>query len=181
MSSGSAAPHATGPLSPADPVPAITGRILAFLDRAEVPYRVVHHGPTYTSEESARARGEALSSGAKALVLRVQEGDYRLVVLRPTSRLDSKKVRRLFGSRRVRFATPEELMKLTGLVPGSVPPFGPPILDLPLTVDAGLEIDPTVAFNAGDLCTSVVMKTCDYLSSIGDARRADLTRAEAPE
>jgi len=25
------------------------------------------------------------------------------------------------------------------------------------------------------------MKTCDYLSSIGDARRADLTRAEAPE
>lgn len=143
-------------------LPRPTRSILALLDANGITYRHVEHEPTRTSEDSARARGELLVTGAKALVLKA---DARFVnlVLRPTRRLDSPATRRSLGVKKLRFATPEELLELTGLVPGSVPPFGAPILDLPLYVDDSVESHDRVAFNAGDLRHSVVMGTKDYL------------------
>ena len=38
----------------------------------------------------------------------------------------------------MRFADAAELLELTGLVPGSVPPFGPPVLPLELWADPAL-------------------------------------------
>ncbi|EJK52061.1 hypothetical protein THAOC_28709, partial [Thalassiosira oceanica] len=87
-----------------------------------------------TSEDSARVRGEDLSTGGKAIVLKLREasdGDagFALFVLSASRKLHAKSIRRELGTRGVRFATADELAELTGgLVPGSVPPFGRPIL-----------------------------------------------------
>ena len=143
-------------------LPAPTRSIQAHLEANGVAYRHVVHEPTPTSEDSARARGEPLVTGAKALVLKA-DARFINLVLRPTCRLDSPATRRALGAKKLRFATPEELLELTGLVPGSVPPFGAPILDLPLHVDDSLASHDRVAFNAGDLRHSVVMGTEDYL------------------
>ncbi|MDA1266867.1 MAG: hypothetical protein O2816_17440 [Planctomycetota bacterium] len=144
----------------------VTDAIVALLSERGLEHRLVEHEATPTSADSARARGEDLSTGAKALVLKVDERFVNLV-LRPTRRLDSPKTRRALGAKKLRFATAEELFELTGLVPGSVPPFGAPILDLPLHVDDSIEAEEKVAFNAGDLRVSVVMGTADYLSLVG--------------
>ena len=53
-------------------------------------------------------------------------------------------------------------MDLTGLVPGSVPPFGRPILDLELVVDESVLANERIAFNAGSLTESVIMATEDW-------------------
>ena len=88
-----------------------------------IDFREVHHAPTFTSEESAKARGEDLRIGGKALLMKT--GDvFRLFVLSASLRADSAAIRDKFGVKKTRFATPEELLALTGLVPGSVPPFG---------------------------------------------------------
>ena len=143
-------------------LPPTTKLILEHLKASGVAFRHIEHEPTPTSEDSARARGEELGTGAKALVLKVGDSFVNLV-LRPTRRLDSPATRRALGARKLRFATPEELLELTGLVPGSVPPFGAPFFDLPLHVDASIGEHDRVAFNAGDLRHSVVMGTEDYL------------------
>jgi Ala-tRNA(Pro) deacylase len=44
-----------------------------------------------------------------------------------------------------------------------VPPFGPPILPLPLYVDEGIQANERIAFNAGSLTDSIVMAVPDYL------------------
>ena len=62
-----------------------------------------------------------------------------------------------------RFATHEELLELTGLVPGSVPPFGSPILPFELFVDPSLEAQERISFNAGSLTNSIQMSLKDYL------------------
>lgn len=69
-----------------------------------------------------------------------------------------------FALKKLRFATREELFDLTGLVPGSVPPIGPPILNLPLYADpsTGLATG-RVAFNAGSLTDSIIMSTADWM------------------
>ena len=139
----------------------IPERIRAMLDEAGVDYRHVHHEAVRTSEQAARVRGEPLSIGGKALVVKLGDG-FRLFVLSAALRLDSAAVRDRFGTRRIRFASAQELLELTGLVPGSVPPFGPPILPLPLNVDPSVLANNRIAFNAGSLTDSIVMAAADY-------------------
>ena len=132
-----------------------------WLRKENVTAREAHHEPTRTSEDSARARGEEMRVGGKALLLKVDD-TFRLFVLSADRKLDSAAIKQHFGAKRTRFATPEELMQLTGLVPGSVPPFGPPILPFPLYTDPSVFENDRVAFNAGSLTDSMVIPIEDY-------------------
>jgi Ala-tRNA(Pro) deacylase len=135
--------------------------IRAWLKRENVAGREAHHEPTRTSEESARARGEEMRVGGKALLIKVDD-TFRLFVLSADRKLDSAAIKQYFGAKRTRFATPEELMEKTGLVPGSVPPFGAPILPFPLYTDPSVFENDRVAFNAGSLTDSMVIPIEDY-------------------
>jgi len=139
--------------------------ICSFLDEHAVQYRTVHHAPTFTSEESARARGEDVKIGGKAIVMKI-DNVFKLFVLSASLKVDSKKIRERFRVKSIRFATKEELMELTGLVPGSVPPFGQPILPLELYIDHSILENEKIAFNAGSLTDSVILTTKDYLSIV---------------
>ena len=136
-------------------------RLTAYLDDAGVNRREITHGPTRTSEESAEARGEPLAVGGKALLLKV-EADFYLFVLSAARRLDSAAIKRHMGVKRTRFATPEELLESTGLVPGSVPPFGEPVLPFPLHADESVFANDRIAFNAASLTRSIVLGIEDY-------------------
>jgi prolyl-tRNA editing enzyme YbaK/EbsC (Cys-tRNA(Pro) deacylase) len=138
--------------------------IRTHLNRAAVPFREISHKETRTSEESATARGEDLKVGAKALLLKTDDC-FRLFVLPADYKLDSNAIRRELGVRKTRFATVGELEDLVGLVPGSVPPFGEPVLPFKLYADTsvGQRAD-RVAFNAGSLTHSIVMAASDWLT-----------------
>ncbi len=137
-------------------------RIRNILTGADITFREISHQPTHTSEESARIRGESLAVGGKALLLK-NDDIFRLFVLPADRQLDAKKVKQQLGARSVRFATREELLELTGLVPGAVPPFGEPVLPFKLYADTAIgSTEDKVAFNAGELTTSIVMKASDW-------------------
>jgi prolyl-tRNA editing enzyme YbaK/EbsC (Cys-tRNA(Pro) deacylase) len=142
--------------------------IRGLLNGAGIAFVEKQHEPTYTSEQSARARCEPLEIGAKALVIKTDEV-YRLFVLPADRRVDSQAIKRHLGVKKLRFADAAELLELTGLVPGSVPPFGRPVLDLPLVADPALLSREKMAFNAGSLTTSVIMASADY-ERIAEAR-----------
>ena len=135
--------------------------IVEWLTREQVPFRHVRHEPTFTSEESAKARGESVNVGGKALLVKVGD-EFKLFVLSAALKFDSGAVKKHFGVKKIRFAEREELQALTGLVPGSVPPFGPPILNLPLYVDPSVLANEVIAFNAGSLTDSLILATADY-------------------
>jgi prolyl-tRNA editing enzyme YbaK/EbsC (Cys-tRNA(Pro) deacylase) len=136
--------------------------IRQWLAGEKVGFREVHHEPTFTSEESARARGEELRVGGKALLLRVGD-EFALFVLPADRKVDSGAIRRELQVSKLRFATREELAELTGLVPGCVPPFGQPILPFRLYVDAAIRDNQRIAFNAGSLTDSMIVAMEDYL------------------
>ena len=137
-------------------------QILALLVEQNVPFRTLHHKETFTSEESAEVRGEPLEIGAKAIVMKV--GDrFRLFVISAALRIDAGKVRSFFHVKKTRFASRDELIARTGLVPGAVPPFGKPILDLEDFVDTSIAGNERVAFNAGSLTDSIILSSKDYL------------------
>lgn len=136
-------------------------RIRAWLNGAGITFREIQHEPTHTSEESARARGEELRVGGKALLLKVDQ-TFRLFALSAARKLDSGAIKQHFGTKKTRFATGEELLRMTGLTPGAVPPFGQPILPFPLYVDNSILANDRIAFNAGSLTTSIIMSVADY-------------------
>ena len=138
------------------------------LTQAAIPFTTLHHPPTYTSEESAAYRGEPLSVGAKAIVYKIEKTFY-LFVMPADRKLDTKKIKAYFKeqgkkAKKTRFATAVELLALTNLVPGSVPPFGRPIFELDLYVDTSILQNEKVAFNAGSLRDSIISTCCYYLN-----------------
>ncbi len=136
--------------------------ILNMLDEAGVSYTHLEHEPTRTSEDSARVRGMPQRVGGKALCIKAGSDRFVLVVVSASLKLKSSRLRKALGESRMRFATEAELLELTGLVPGSVPPFGEPILPLPLYVDETVLANDKIAFNAGSLTHSVILGIEDY-------------------
>lgn len=135
--------------------------ILAHLQTREAPYRLLRHETTRSSEDSARARGESMAIGGKSLVFKAADR-FVLLVISAAVRANSKGLRSVLGVRRLRFATRDELLELTGCVPGCVPPFGRPIFALPLFLDASILRNDRIAFNPGSLTDSVIMARADW-------------------
>ena len=84
-----------------------------------------------------------------------------MFVIPADRKLSSRQVRRLCGWRKLRFANREEVLTLTGLTPGSIPPFGS-LFALPTFCDEKLSENTTINFNAGDHTISVNMRYADY-------------------
>ena len=132
-----------------------------LLKQRGISFGVLRHMPVFTSEEAAAVRGVALATGAKALICKVDAG-FVMFVIPGDRKLDSKRVRRALGIHALRFATRDELVALTGLVPGAVPPFGS-LFGLPTYFDARLSENEQINFNAGDHSISVSLRCSDYL------------------
>jgi Ala-tRNA(Pro) deacylase len=137
-------------------------RVRELLRQRGVAFDVLRHEPVYTSQQAAAIRGVPLASGAKALVCKGDD-EFVMFVLPADLRLDSKAVRRARRWRKLRFADREEVRRLTGLEPGSIPPFGS-LFGLPTLCDSRLSDNETINFNAGDHAISVSMSCADYLT-----------------
>ena len=153
---------------------AVTERLEHWLRERGARFRLLEHAAVFTSEEAARVRGTPIEAGAKALVL-VAADEPVHVVLPGHRRVDNARLRAILGTRTLRFATPEELLALTGCVPGAVPPFGN-LFGLPVLVDEELTLREEIAFNAGSHTVSIVMR-CDDFLQLSEARVHRLSRA----
>ena len=136
--------------------------IVTILDKNSITYTHMHHQPTPTSEDSARERWEPIEIGGKALLLKVDKS-FHLFVMSAIRKLDTAKLKAAFNAKSVRFATPEELLEMTGLVPGSVPPIGKPLFTYDCYIDESILNNSKIAFNAGSLTDSIILQTKDWL------------------
>jgi Ala-tRNA(Pro) deacylase len=140
----------------------VCDRLNTLLAQSGTSFKVLRHEPVYTSEQAAAVRGTALSSGAKALIIKVADR-FVLMVLPADRKLDSKQARSLMGVKGLRFASREEVKSLTGLEPGSIPPFGS-LFGMATYCDPALADNPSINFNAGDHSISVQMSYADYIA-----------------
>lgn len=143
-----------------NPTPLVFDRLSAYLLSNGAAFQVSRHEAVFTSEEAARVRGTTLSSGAKALICKV-DAAFVMFVLPADRRLAGKLVRRSAGIRDLRFATRDEVLDLTGLTPGSIPPFGS-LFGFETWCDDRLANEPVINFNAGDHSISISMSYAEY-------------------
>lgn len=147
----------------------IANQITELLKTNNIWHETFEHEAVITSEDAARVRpAYALNQGAKALVVKTErrnrENSFAMLVVPANLKLNSKKVKVALDLRSFRFATEEEIAKITqGIQRGGVPPFGNLFLEpVPVYVDAKMFENERIIFNAGDRCFSVAMQSEDY-------------------
>ena len=146
----------------------LTSTIRAMLEERGIWFETFEHEPVKTSEEAAKVRpGYSLHQGAKAIILRVKQGQtksFHMAVFPADKRFDNDKLKSALGAKDIRFAAPEEIAELTsGVETGAIPPFGH-CFNLPVLADRGLFDNERIVFNAGDRRFSIAMKSADYLA-----------------
>ncbi len=149
--------------------------ITKLLDDHGATYTAITHQPCKTSEESQVARAEAGYPGvigAKALLAKLYfkaNERFATIVLPGDHILDKEKlIAGIPDLKKIRFATPEEMKTLAGVVPGCMPPFAAPIFPaIPLLVIASaLKNLNQIGFNAAYLEKSIILSSHDYLAAV---------------
>jgi Ala-tRNA(Pro) deacylase len=150
-------------------------KIINFLKEKSSIFTFFEHeesGPSKLSKEIRASHGYPDAVGAKALFLVVTfSGNIKknvLAVLPGSSQLDKKKLKNILPEmKEFRFGTKEELALLTGLVPGSVPPFGLPFFNYDMFIlDKNLENVDQIGFNVARLDASIVMDFKEYIKVV---------------
>ena len=136
-------------------------RIRAKLDNLNIKYQVIEHEPVYTSQDAARLRDTDIKEGAKALVM-IADKKPIMVTLSGAAKADFKLLKKLFGFKDLRMATPEEVEQITTVKIGAVPPFGS-LAGIPTFQDESLAANKNITFNAGHHQRSITMSYQDYL------------------
>lgn len=148
------------------PLPPPFERVLALLDAADAPYRLIEHEPEGRSERISLIRGNRPEQAAKAMVLDLRGGGggrrHVLAILPGSRKLDFAAVAAQYGARKCGFASPETAQAITGCIMGAVPPFA--LHDtLSVVVDEALLSNQTLFFNAGRLDRSMELDTAEWL------------------
>lgn len=85
--------------------------------------RTVKHEPLHTVAESRAARGDLPGGHCKNLFLKDKKGALFLVVVLEDRDVPIQKLAKHIGAARLSFGTPELLIRVLGVKPGSVTPF----------------------------------------------------------
>lgn len=134
----------------APPTMTPTDRLTTWFDARGAPFRRVDVTPGLGPAEGGAAIALQLGAvGVKALLTKGDDGVFRILAIPARREFDSQRARQALGLRKLRFARPEELLALTGIAPGGVPPFGRPHFEADLVADLGLATASCVAFGGG--------------------------------
>ncbi len=139
-------------------------KIKELLDKSKINYKIFEHEPTPTSKDAARVRGTKEEQGAKAIILR-SKGEFILCVLPGNQKINLNKLRLILKKRSLSLALREEVIKVTGCIPGEVPPIGI-IFKIRTFVDKSLLKNNEIAFNVGLMTKSIVMSSADFLKVV---------------
>lgn len=96
-----------------------------FLNEKSISYEVTEHEPVFTMAEMLEAGLPHPEIVAKNLFIRDdKKRNYYLISVMGERTVDLKAFQKQFGTRRISFASEEDLMSILGLHRGSVTPFG---------------------------------------------------------
>lgn len=148
-------------------------KVKSYLEQLPVKLEVIEfQADTHTSELAAKALGVEAAQIAKSLLF-VGKGEAQaaLVVTCGDMKVDQKKLKQQLGYK-VKFATPEQVMDITGFTPGGVCPFALK-KTIPIFLDTSMQRFPVVYAAAGN-AHSAVPVTVEQLVQVTGGQVCDL-------
>lgn len=144
------------------------------LEELNIPHQVFYHpGPLRSFEQAAEERGQRPGQIVRSILFQVRPAEFLMVLVAGREQVDWRKLRQLVGRSRVRMATEEEVLEVTGYRVGTVSPFG---LKNPVTVliDESVLKEEEVSLGSGVRSMAIIMKSTDVRRALGDPRVVSL-------
>lgn len=94
------------------------------LENNNISYEKVEHEAVFSVEQSQMIKEKIKGIGCKNLFLKDPKNNYYLIILNDHHQISLKDIAQKINSKRLSFASKEELDNILGLRPGSVSPFG---------------------------------------------------------
>jgi Ala-tRNA(Pro) deacylase len=147
--------------------PSAHQRLLTLLEQGNVAFRLIEHAPEGQTVRASELRGHPLAAAAKCMVLALPEKasktapSHVLAVVPGDRRVDLRKVGRVYGVGKARFADLATAEELGRTVSGTITPFAlHPTLRV--LADPALFEEPELYFNAARLDRSLAIRAEDY-------------------
>ena len=145
------------------------------LEKLNIPHQVFQHTtPLNSFEQAAAERNQRPEQIVRSILFQIRPEEFVMVLMAGREQVDWRKLRQLVGRSRVRMATEEEVLEVTGYRVGTVSPFG---LKHPVKVliDASILQEEEVSTGAGVRQMAIILKTEDLRRALGDAEIVSLT------
>lgn len=99
--------------------------IYEYLKKENIWFEVTEHKAVYNMEELASVELPYPEADAKNIFVRDdKKKNYYLITVKGNKRVNLKEFKEKYGTRRLSFASENDLMNIMELIPGAVTPFG---------------------------------------------------------
>lgn len=150
--------------------------VLAALEALRIPVERYEHPPLASAADAAPYWADIPAAHTKNLFLRNQKGTrHYLVIIELLKRADLRAVANQIGDGKLSFGSPERLMALLGVTPGSVSPFGliyDTTREVRVCIDQDLKTADRISFHPNINTATLVLTFADFerfLASRGNA------------
>jgi Ala-tRNA(Pro) deacylase len=135
------------------------------LDHEHVHYDVLPHSLTFGARAVARTLRVPEQQVAKVVIVKVKDR-FVTTVLPANWQVDLFRLRKIFGTHRVRLATEHEMGRLfPDCEVGAMPPLGT-LYGLPVYVDRSLTEDEDIVFEGGTHSQAIRMRYWDFAALV---------------
>jgi Cys-tRNA(Pro) deacylase len=144
------------------------------LEQLNILHRVfVHETPVNSFEQAASDRNQRPEQVVRSILFQIRPEEFLMVLMAGPAQIDWRKLRQFVKRSRVRMATEDEVLEVTGYRVGTVSPFG---LKNPVKVliDASLLKEEEVSLGSGVRSVAIIMKTVDLRRALRDAEIVSL-------
>jgi len=149
------------------------------LDQLGIPHRIFRHNTPVTSfEQAVSDRNQRPEQIVRSILFQVRSEEFVMVLTAGREQVDWRKLRKLVGRSRIRMATEDEVLGVTGYGVGAVSPFG---MRKPVKVlmDASVLREEEISLGSGVRDTAIILKSADLQRALGEVEIVGLT--EKPE
>jgi Cys-tRNA(Pro) deacylase len=144
------------------------------LDHLGIPHRVFRHERPVTSfEEAASARDQRPEQIVRSILFQVRPDEFVMVLMAGRDQVDWRKLRQLVKRSRVRMATEEEVLEVTGYRIGTVSPFGVKN-QVRVLLDASVLREEEISIGSGVRNVAIIMKSADIHKALGEVEIVEL-------
>lgn len=152
------------------------------LDSLGIEHRVfLHEQPVSSFEEAASHRNQRPGQVVRSILFNIRPEEYLMVLVAGPDQIDWKKLRQFVKRSRVRMATEEEVLKVTGYRIGTVSPFGVKSQTRPefnrrvqVLIDASVLKEEEISIGSGVRNIAIIMKSADLRKALGTSEIVSL-------
>ena len=147
------------------------------LDSMSIEHRLfLHERPVTSFEQAASDRNQRPEQIVRSILFQVRPEEFVMVLMAGRDQIDWKKLRQIVKRSRVRMATEEEVLEVTGYKVGTVSPFGLKN-QVRVMIDASVLKEEEISIGSGVRNVAIIMKSAALRHALSDAEVVSVSEA----